>query len=149
MEEGHTVLHAIQTTSVDCDGCGRTIRREEAEEYDDDYYCSECYNRINDENENGINDYGYKPSPIFHKTSSDTKAINLYFGIELEIGTGGYSNTNASQINKIAVPETIYIKHDGSISEGFEIVTHPCTMNYHLHEFHWDNICKEALRLGY
>ena len=42
-----------------------------------------------------------------------------------------------------------YCKHDGSLDEGFEIVTHPMTLDFHLHRMPWERIVEEAKRLGY
>ena len=43
----------------------------------------------------------------------------------------------------------MYIKHDGSLNEGFELVTHPMTLSYHSREFPWEELTREAVRLGY
>ena len=43
----------------------------------------------------------------------------------------------------------MYIKHDGSLNEGFELVTHPMTLSYHCSEFPWEELTREAVRLGY
>ena len=45
--------------------------------------------------------------------------------------------------------EHIYIKHDGSINNGFEIVSHPATLNYHKNNFGWDELMKKAVSMGY
>lgn len=45
--------------------------------------------------------------------------------------------------------ERIYIKSDGSLDDGMEIVTHPMTLEYHLNEFCWNDILHECVHLGY
>ena len=45
--------------------------------------------------------------------------------------------------------EHIYIKTDGSLDDGMEIVTHPMTLNYHINQMPWQEIMQEAIRLGY
>ena len=46
--------------------------------------------------------------------------------------------------------EDIYIKRDGSLSDdGMEIVTHPCTLEYHMENLGWDSICRIAREYGY
>lgn len=45
--------------------------------------------------------------------------------------------------------ENIYIKTDSSLDEGFEIVTHPMTLDYHMNNMPWEDVAKKALRLGY
>ena len=43
--------------------------------------------------------------------------------------------------------DKLYLKHDGSLSCGFEIVSHPCSLEYHSKEFNWQEImriCREG-----
>ncbi len=35
------------------------------------------------------------------------------------------------------INEHIYCKHDGSLDEGFEIVSHPATLEYHTKTILW------------
>ncbi|MCM1228110.1 MAG: amidoligase family protein [Clostridium sp.] len=125
-----------------CERCNRLIHNDNSYEYGDYYYCRECYDEVCDD---VINDYNYKPEPIFHGDS------NRYFGVELEIDMGGKDGTNAEKILEIGndPAEHIYIKSDGSLEDGMEIVTHPMTLNYHLHKFCWEDILCECVRLGY
>ena len=43
----------------------------------------------------------------------------------------------------------IYIKHDGSLDDGLEIVTHPMTLTYHMSGMPWRDTLREAVSLGY
>lgn len=45
--------------------------------------------------------------------------------------------------------EQIYIKHDGSLNEGFEIVTHPMTLRYHRENMPWKEVCHQVVEQGY
>ena len=45
--------------------------------------------------------------------------------------------------------EHIYIKSDSSLDDGFEIVSHPATLDYHLNEFPWEDITHCAIEQGY
>jgi len=36
-----------------------------------------------------------------------------------------------------------YCKHDGSLNDGFEIVTHPMTLDYHLHRMPWEELLEK------
>ena len=46
--------------------------------------------------------------------------------------------------------QPIYMKHDGSLNdEGVEIVTHPCTLNYHQYELKWGAIIHACESNGY
>lgn len=119
--------------------------------YDDsrnDYFCNECYEALQMNVENIIEDYYYKPDPIFYGESED----NSYLGIELEVDNtdGNYDNKLIYQAAESILDnycEQLYLKHDGSLSHGFEIVSHPATLEYHQNEFGWQeimNTCKES-----
>ena len=41
------------------------------------------------------------------------------------------------------VEENIYIKEDGSLSDGFEIVSYPMTLYYHKNNMNWQEIMKK------
>ena len=43
----------------------------------------------------------------------------------------------------------MYIKSDGSLSDGMELVSHPCSLKYHRTRFPWGDIMHRAVRLGY
>lgn len=72
--------------------------------------------------------------------------------MELEIDGGGEDAHNATQLLNLAnntFESRIYCKHDSSLHDGFEIVTHPMTLDYHLRQMPWEALCKEAVSLGY
>lgn len=78
--------------------------------------------------------FNYVPKEFnFHRTELDDNQEynNLYMGIELEIDRGGESEDNAKFIQEFLGDNNCYIMHDGSLKDGLEIVTHPCTLNYH------------------
>lgn len=129
-----------------CTDCGRVIHNDDAYYDDEDDYdarCYACYCRRAEHRV--IHDYYYKPEPIFYGDG------NRYFGVELEVDDAGELNTNAAKIVDIAncSEERIYCKHDGSLNEGFEIVTHPMTLDYHLKEMPWAAILNRAREMGY
>lgn len=129
-----------------CEACGRTIHYDDACYFDgdDDYpYCYGCYNRRNASTY--IHDYGYKPDPIFYGDGS------RYFGVELEIDDGGHYDENADKISKAGNKDCthIYMKHDGSLNDGMEIVTHPMTLDYHMNSMPWRDVLNKAKELDY
>ena len=96
--------------------------------------------------EKAIHDYYYKPTPLFRGAGP------RYFGVELEIDFGGEDDDSAQQIMEIANGngvENLYCKHDGSLDDGFELVTHPMTLHYHMKKMPWARILQEAVSLGY
>ena len=45
--------------------------------------------------------------------------------------------------------ELVYCKHDGSLNDGFEIVTHPMALEFHQKNMPWSEILREAVSMGY
>ena len=127
-----------------CEDCGRLIPNEDAfyEDGEDYPYCHNCFEKLNN---NPIKNYSYKPEPIFYGSGS------LFYGIELEIDKGGESIENAQKLLDIANEgeERIYIKHDGSLSNGFEIVSHPMTLDHHTNNMNWHEIFEKAFEMDY
>ena len=131
-----------------CEACGSPIAFSSAyydeEDEDQEYpYCWVCFNRIHAGKE--IHEYSYKPAPIFYGEGV------RYFGVELELDCAGEDSENACQIMRRVncEKELIYCKHDGSLDNGFEIVTHPMTLDYHCHSMPWRDMLDEAVSLGY
>ena len=74
-----------------------------------------------------------------------------YFGVELEIDGAGEYDSNADKILAIGNRDEprVYCKHDGSLDEGFEIVSHPATLDSHMHSFPWEQMMNAAVSMGY
>ncbi len=127
-----------------CSDCGRIIHSDYTymNEDDDEIYCRNCYE---EHRSRVIHSYNYKPSPIFYGEGS------LFLGVELEIDGGGEYQDKAEAILDVGNEdnEYIYIKHDGSLSRGLEIVSHPATLEYHINYIPWKQIMEKAKKLGY
>lgn len=128
-----------------CQRCGRLLANEDLHymDDDDDYgYCYDCYERML---ANPIKNYSYKPEPIFYGNGP------LYLGIELEIDKGSESEENAQifldYINKKS--EHLYIKRDGSISDGMEWVFYPISLDYALNSVDFKGLFEKAVSMGY
>ena len=144
-EEGIICELYIRNFDDECSICGQSLEEDEVyyEPGSDDPLCCDCYNeRLRDQ---AIRDYSYKPEPVFYGKGT------RFFGVELEIDEGGETNKNAQTILRIANrnADHAYCKHDGSLDDGFEIVTHPMTLDYQLHTMPWADVVKEAAILGY
>ena len=92
-----------------------------------------------------IHDYYFKPRPVFYGDGP------RYFGVELEIDDGGECDSSAEVLMDIAnQSKTLaYCKHDGSLDDGFEIVTHPMPLDCQLHEMLWAEVLDKAIGMGY
>ena len=131
-----------------CDSCGIVLPFDDVNYLSDDDeipLCNDCYNR-EEKKYKPLHDYCYKPIPVFYGTGP------RFFGIELEVDDGGENVANALTIlsagNSDGV-ERIYIKRDGSLNDGLEVVSHPASLDYHLNDFPWSDILETAISLGY
>ena len=127
----------------ECYDCGSLIHVDDMVwNYEvDDYLCEYCDERRN----RAIKPYNFKPLPIFY---GDEK---FRMGVELEVDNGGEDCNNAQILLNIMNDENehIYIKHDGSLEYGFEIVSHPATLEYHLNNIKWEKLMEKALAMNY
>ena len=146
--EGDSIVtlcsHCYEYSYTTCEDCGRLIHNKDAyyEDGEDYPYCRECFEKLND---NAIKNYSYKPEPIFYGLG------NLFYGVELEIDKDGEESFNAQKLLDVANErdERIYCKHDGSINGGFEIVSHPMSLDYHINNMNWLDIFEKAVRMNY
>ena len=112
-DSGHLCQSCYDRYYNTCEECHRIICEEDAYYEDDDrVLCYDCHRRHR--SRYSINDYSYKPDPIFYGGGP------LYMGVELEIDEGGESESNARKILEVAnaQEELVYIKHDGSLDSG-------------------------------
>jgi len=118
------------------------------ESFTNDNSC-DCRDNDNDRccrayrNSGTIHDYSCKPNPKFKGTSKH----NMYLGFELE--TEVQSLDSGARYASSNLDGIAYLKHDGSIGNGFEIVTHPHTHQEYREnsKLLWDTI--ELLRTKY
>lgn len=119
------------------------------------HYCGECSEWYNDDSNDecddayryGINDYSFKPTPIFHYTPE--KPSKTFFGFELEVEAVHETiSAGVDIVRNYATDDLLYLKSDGSLSDGFEIVTHPMTHDWAMEKFPWEMI-EKLRRSGY
>ena len=96
------------------------------------YYCDRCDDyHDRDEGceyeETCMHEYSYKPTPIYF-TVGDEKP-GLFIGFELEVERSN-SNTDISDMISMIETDFIYFKQDGSLDDGFEIVSHPLSRKW-------------------
>lgn len=141
----------------ECDRCGDLTDNDEKHyvgRYDDDdaasvycdycvenyaYYCDRHSTYHRDSFRCGhdfIEPYEYKPSPIFHGVEFDLDFDrNMFMGFELEVEDVECAN-DGTNIVRDALGNLVYFKYDGSLNDGFEIVSHPMTLAY-AHQLEW------------
>ena len=143
-----------------CRSCERTIHLDNTAHFDGTTYCQSCY----DDNvyscddcgdhywdEDGhdcdytsdvIHNYSYKPSPQFFGSG------RYHLGFELEVETRDENRYEGAEYVQEALGGRVYIKDDGSLNDGFEVVTHPHTLEEYQKNFDW-RFLKHLQRRGY
>lgn len=140
----------------ECGGCN-TLEANSEMHYHGNYYCGYCWeNRFiecrdcdvlyyenddhwceNERDEDGsyyIQSYTYKPQPCFF---GEKDRFHLGFELEIEARNNNSPNECAEKLHDI-LGGRAYFKHDGSLNNGFEIVTHPHTLSGYRDGFQWE-----------
>lgn len=126
----------IHENVFSCDDCGDEYWR------DDDH---NCYNEDDDDYDGVIHDYGYKPRPYFFGKRSDQR---LYFGFELEVECMENNPTDTASEVQSLLGDRVYIKSDSSLECGFEIVSHPHSLEELQQHFPWKHFRKFRTELS-
>jgi hypothetical protein len=103
-----------------------------------------------------VHDYSYKPTPVFKHTQDefdnarsilqDTDNVMRkyrkipYLGFELEVECTDGRDAYREGANLYEDSEIVYLKTDGSLNYGFEIVSHPLTLDWAMENFPWDSL---------
>jgi hypothetical protein len=132
-----------------CDQCESYEDLDESRTYNDDRYCDTCYREYvyecdecdltywhtddHDCNDvsNLIHEYDYRPRPHFFGEGT------YHFGFELEVESRSDSRREGAEYVIDRLGTHAYLKRDGSLNNGFEIVTHPHTLEEYQKEFNW------------
>ncbi len=116
--------------TFECCECGDTWSNNNCDNPDDDCDCYVCLHCANS-GRRFIKNYSYKPMPIYQlATSQQMKSDTLYFGLELEVERDNSSIDVGKMAELIHNEKVYYLKNDGSLNNGFEIVTHPMTFEF-------------------
>lgn len=124
-----------------CNNCHRIISSQETMfDSNGDTYCEDCV--PNDV----IRSWDYKPAPTFF--GNDSK---LYMGVELEVDHPKYVCSKREAIKEIndIMGKHVYFKEDGSLDDGFEIVSNPMTLNYHMNKCPWKDMLEAVVDIGF
>lgn len=88
-----------------------------------------------------IHSYNHKPEYIHYYMPDEDKDTTLLLGAEIEVDCGGESEEHAQFVLKMmcgvdqntgkALETKMYCMHDGSLSNGIEFATMPCSLEYH------------------
>ena len=147
-----------------CEACSEYEHRDSARWYCDELYCDPCYDnnvyecdecgetywnehdcdsRSNDNYSPHIHSYSYRPTTHFFGSAK------YHMGFELEVEARNTSRSEGAELAYEQIGERGYLKEDGSLSDGFEIVTHPHTLRMYQTSFPWemlDRIKRQGMR---
>lgn len=141
-----------------CPSCEDNFHNDNGSWYGDTLYCQNCYDNYyyecnecgsecwdgdghecsddEDEDSSVIHSYSYRPSPYFFGKGQ------YYLGFELEVESRDESRYAGAEIAQNELGAHAYMKDDGSLNDGFEVVTHPHTLEAYQSEFNWEFIPK-------
>lgn len=103
-------------------------------------YCNNCFNNRAVE----VQSYSYKPTPKFFHLDEQNP---LFLGVELEIGNSTIPNVN--RFTHCIDKNYFYPKFDSSIPVfGCEVVSHPCSYQFHVSTGIWKNLLQNACKYG-
>ena len=117
------------------------------------HYCSKCWQM---KEKYLIKSYHNNPIPEFYDIGKDGKnkqiasplnGIGNFYGVELEVDSGGQRDDISEPTIKL-LNEEVYAMRDGSLTNGFEIVTHPHTEQA-LYNMNWEETFKYLVKEGY
>lgn len=139
----------------------------EAHSWDGEPYCESCYDQVinychscdenyhvdsghycpdddsdDSDDDSLIHNYGYKPAPEMFGNGK------YYLGFELEVEAHNHSRHDGAEKAQNILSHHAYMKEDGSLNDGFEIVTHPHTLEAYNANFKW-NFLSELQRMGF
>ena len=110
---------------VQCNDCGNYVLKEEA--VPSTNLCLACHLLRNASKKKAeIHSHTYKPRLIFIST---TPVIDGTYGLEIEVDDGRYSPELMEYLEELR--DLIRLKSDGSLNNGFEVVTFPMTLDCH------------------
>lgn len=160
---GDRICHSCAANYGTCDDCGgithndnlnyddtATASRPRFDDDDDKYYCDSCFTSHCRDDDPPIRQYGYTPKTEYHHHRDEKTGRNaLYLGVEIETQPKRDNRNLDDDVTECGLADSalFYCKEDGSISEGFEIVSHPATLAY-WQEYEW-GFTKELRGWGY
>ncbi len=151
----------------ECPCCNRYVDRDYTSNWRGEIYCDTCINNNvytcsdcdtqlwdgddhdcydEDYTDGVIHDYSHKPRPYFFGKKPSER---IYMGFELEVEVYGGDRYEHAEKVQNSLGERVYLKHDGSLECGFEIVTHPHSLESYRKEFSWESFAqfrKDGLR---
>ena len=115
---------------------------------DDDTLCDACRDR------HYVTPYHRYALPVRCYSLTGRDNDNRFLGSEIEVEYGGESDMEAKFVVRHLRAKNgepfVYVSHDGSLTNGFEIITQPATLGYHKSlEKEYESVFKNLIADGY
>lgn len=129
--DGNRICERCAESYSSCDDCSRVVHQDQTHysEENEQTLCDSCHDRQQRRRDKAIHDYNYKPKAEFKRGLLDKATDKRFFGIEVETEAPDDAEQEEDAEN-VAASGLFYCKEDGSITDGFEIVSHPAAINY-------------------
>lgn len=145
--DGHNICQdCIADHYHRCNSCGEWVLDDNLEWDGDVCYCSGCY-QARQGNEY-VMDYHDFDRSAYRPRWVDAKDETICFGVELEVD--GQDSFDGSVFTDWTTDgNLIHFEHDGSLDDGVECITMPCTLRFHQERMDWAGICKRFINQGF
>ena len=112
----------------------------------DYWYCTDC---MPEDESNELHEYGYTPFLTFF--GDNPYSVLPYFGVELETDTSELDVRAAYVSDLMQLPQAgaFWLTQDGSLNNGVEVTSMPCTLDYHVTSGLWEAVRDTAAAHGY
>jgi len=144
VSDAHICPSCYRENYFTCDGCRCNYHNDD---YAEDGLCNNCYHE--EEEDDLIIDAGSHPELKFLHSNSESliqRSDRNYLGVELEVEDKKENRTPHQLAQKLADTfSCFYFQEDGSLDNGLEITTHPCTLLYLQNDIDWQqmsDICR-------
>ncbi len=150
VDNNYYCTDCFESTHASCCSCGDMFFNDDLcyDDNSEEYYCSNCYNELEaerddcddllDEHHTNHNFKIMYGDDTFNSEEEKRKIITT--GIEIEIDRNHPSDRDTVADIIAPIEDFCFFEKDGSLDNGFEIITHPFTLNS------WESIIRKPLQ---
>jgi len=131
---GAVLCNNCYSSYILCSDCGLWT-----DDWDEHEHCPAC----STENEHIHQYHSDNHNLQFHPNSNES----LYFGVELEVEGFPNMSTAATETYALSEEESLFhLEEDVSLHNGFEVITQPCSLQFHQTKFPWTKITRTIVQ---
>ena len=135
-----------------CENCNCVIHLNFVCEIDGEPYCPSCARDIRKEDDRILHSYHYDGNETDYDMSYLTdknRTDNPLLGVEAEMDEGGTDEDVIEEIKSALGSEHCVACEDGSLRNGFELISCPATLSHHKKTLDWAAAFDKALHYDY